>query len=742
MATKSWTVTKDGSGVISGDMVGEWNGGETNLPVGKLGAGTGKTSAMRTLVYAPVSFTGMDVIVSARLKLYLRHPGRYTDGVGSHDFVFRRKTADWAENSFGTNGGGDNSYNYWSGTGADSFLLSYYDSTTQTQVSLNADGTDKSVVTVDITDIVKQWFAGSKNYGIQIQATNETNPDYAIEFYSRESSTKPVIEITYDTNSAPNAPTNLDPTGGEIVSNGTSVTCSGTRSDPDSDRGDYISAYQIALYKDDGVTLVQDSGKVSITSKASTFSRTMSIGTRPANQYYKWKARTWDRYGAVGPWSALQRVKLNSKPNVPTNLQVEKGSLTPVFSGGFSDPDAGDSMTAVQIHVIRYVSGVAQSLWTSSDIAQSGTNWFATYSGTALAAGVEYRWQARTKDSNGAYSAWSAYQAWTPNDTTGPTQSPRTTIAGVAYGGKINDTTPDLTISFIDAFTDHEVYVYSDKAGTVQVFSSLPSAYAATNTKVITVTTTLVNGQVYYWKARVFRNVASAWSEWAGFASGQSGDLASSFYINALPSSSAVVTARNDSSSVPLTRDSDGCYIVTTLTPLLEAEFNDADVEGYGDTPSARSIEIYNDATGALVHSNENLSPTFTIPMAYAVPAATLAYETTYKMRWRFQDNSDTYGAWSDYVRFKPTQPSSVSSVTPVGEINAPEFTAGWTFSSPGSKAQGSYRVLVTHDSDGDIVYDSGTVISSLNSHTVPSSVLQNQDAYTVTVETYDTDGV
>lgn len=736
MSTATFTVTKDGTAVYTGGN-GEWNGGDQHHPVGKWDPGTGLTWATRALLYAPVSFTGMVSITSAYLKIYAHIPasGWHANGSGTNSFVVRRKTADWAENSFGTSGGGEN---LWGGNGtADTFVGAYYDANTQTTVSLNSDAADATLFTIDITDIVQQWFTGSPNYGVQIQASGEVSSADAIEFYSRESTHKPYIEINYTTNTAPNAPTGLSPTGSALVNSGTSFTAGGTRSDPDS--GDYITAYQILVYKDDGTTLVADSGGVATTGTPTTFSRTMSVGAYGANKYYQWKARTRDKASVWGPYSALQRVKLNTVPNTPSSLSTETDTLTPNFSGSFSDPDSGDSMSAVQIEVVRVSDGV--TMWSSGDLAASGTNWSKTYAGSTLAWSVSYKFRARVKDSNAAYSSWSSYVTWTTAQPTGPTQSPRTTTAGVAYGGKINDTTPDLTISYSEAFTDHEIYVYSNQAGTNQVFSSLPAAYGSTTSKVVTVTTTLTNGAIYYWKARVFIASSSTWSQWSGFASGQSGNLASKFYINALPTSPTSVVARNDSSTPAMQRASDGVYIVTTTTPYLEATFNDPDVGAYGDTPSARIVEIYNDSTGVLVHSSENLNPTYTIPMAYTVPAATLSYETTYKMRWRFQDNSDTYGSWSSYVKFKPTQVSTVGSVTPSGVVSSPSFDIGWTFSSPGGKAQEQYRVEIT-DANGATVYDSGVVHSSASTHTLPGGYLINASDYTISVTTLDTDGI
>lgn len=820
MATNTWTVSKQymaDTGTFGG---GAANPGDSHIPIGKWDPGTGLSWITRACLYAPVSFSGMTSINSARLYFYTHTAsGWHANGTGTKGYSVRRKTADWSETSAGASSAIDE---IWGGDGS-SIVMSNFVNAGDVTTNISTDTADGTLVYMDITETVQDWFSGSANYGVMVFAvTSETSSADAIEFYSRHvTGKKPYIWIDYNTNTAPNAPVSLAPTGNEIRHTGTSVVCSGTRSDPDS--GDYITAYQIVLYKDDGTTLVQDSGKITVTGNPTTFARTMSIGSNGANKFYKWKARTWDKANVVGAYSALQRFKANTVPNGVSSMSVETDTLTPTLSGSMSDPDAGDSLTQVQIEVYRTSDNV--TMWSSGDLAVSGTSFAKVYAGTALAWSTEYKWRARCKDSNGAYSSWSSYVSWTTSQPVGPTQSPRTTTAGVAWGGKINDTTPDLTLTYSENFTDHEIFVYSDANGTNLVFSDLPTAYTATTSKVVTCTTVLTNGATYYWKARVFIQSSSTWSDWAGEGGGaQEGQITSAFYINALPTatSTANITARDNPGEAIRTRDTDGVLIVLDRIPCLEAEFADPDIGTYGDTPSARSIEIYDNGTNTLVHSDENLAPANTIPMRYfpgtvsganttlaaaAVPGATnikvtavtsmavgdklrlgpegltqevvtittvgtagsggtgidftppLTYdhanaeavvelvpvlnnETTYKMRWRFQDNSDTYGAWSSYVVFKVTEASSVSTLAPSGTLTSPAFTATWNHTSPSSKAQGKYRLTITKTSTSEIVYDTGMVVSSTESHVVPGGFLVNGTAYTLGVEVFDTDNV
>lgn len=56
----------------------------------------------------------------------------------------------------------------------------------------------------DITNIVKKWYNGSKNYGVVLKSTNESDEEQCASFYSgsypSSSIPRPVIAITYRNN--------------------------------------------------------------------------------------------------------------------------------------------------------------------------------------------------------------------------------------------------------------------------------------------------------------------------------------------------------------------------------------------------------------------------------------------------------------------------------------------------------------------------------------------------------------
>lgn len=544
--------------------------------------------------------------------------------------------------------------------------------------------------------------------------------------------------IVYESaNSAPNAPTNLSPSGSEVVDSGTSPTVSGTRSDPDS--GDYISRYEIRVKNDAESATVYDD-IIDPSGTPTSFSKAITLPS--AGRWFKWQARTRDKGGLWGDWSALQRFYANTKPNTPSVNKPSTSTKTPTLTGAYSDPD-GDSSSAVQIQVVRSSNG--DTMWDSGYVATvvaDGASFSKTYGGTALDWDVTYKWRARVKDSNGAESGWSSYQSWTPSAPPGPDNcSPTDTST------KQDTLTPTLTIGHSANFRNDEIQVRTqDNGGGTLIWDKAKdgSDYANTTSKARTYAGSALSwGETYWWRARVELSSSGSNTEWSNWMP---------FYVNAVPAKPSNVRARDDSDT-DYRLDASGVYIVTTDTPLLEAAYNDADLATYGDVPSQREVEIYDDATSSLVHSDTDASPAFSSPMTYTVPAATLTTETTYKMRWRFTDDAGQQSAWSSYVLFKVTEGSSVTGLTPSGTLavpaaaTSPQIDVTWTFTSPGGKSQGTYQVRMYEVLDSvtgeeALVYDSGEVGSSDQSHSIPAGTASNGTEYRIDVTAFDTEGV
>lgn len=519
-----------------------------------------------------------------------------------------------------------------------------------------------------------------------------------------------------DANTAPNAPTSLSPTGNAVVSSGTAPVVSGTRSDPDS--GDYITGYQIVVYEDNGTTVIQDTGKITVSGTPTTFARTLALNG--SHKYVKWKARTWDKKGVAGAYSAQQRFYVNSVPSTPAAPTVDLDDLTPQIAGSFSD--SGDTMAAIQIEVTDNASPYT-SRWASGDIAKSGTSWTHDYAGSALSWGVAYRARYRVKDSHGAYSSWSAWKTFTLVQPVGPSNmTPRTT------NPRLNDLTPDLTVGHSSSFRNEAIQVYAaNSLSSTLLWNKAKDGadYAAVTSKVRTYAgTALTWGQHIWWRAMIELNdgTDTLWSPLYELR------------LNAAPTAPTGLTPS-------------GGHVLSTLTPTFQWVFTDPDVD-QGDSQATYTIEVANNATGVVVAT---LTGTTAAERLYN--GAALVWETTYKWRIKVTDAMGLESAYSSWQVFKVSQPPSAALTAPSsgGTVTESTPTIDWAFTSPGGKAQYAYRLRVFDRGPTALpwapeeeiqVYDSGTVLSADTQQDLPYGILEDDRTYRWEVEVTDTDGL
>jgi hypothetical protein len=110
----------------------------------------------------------------------------------------------------------------------------------------------------------------------------------------------------------------------------------------------------------------------------------------------------------------------------------------------------------------------------------------------------------------GGTSSYSSLQTFVTPDTTTPN-------ADAPVGSGITPVTNlDFDFSRGTNFNRHQLYVYSDEAGTVQVTSDTPSTYGSTASKTFTYSGTLSWNTTYYWKVRVSSDGGSNWSPFTG----------------------------------------------------------------------------------------------------------------------------------------------------------------------------------------------------------------------------------
>lgn len=486
---------------------GAATGYDDHHPIGKWPAGF----VTRSLLYFPISFSGMVSITSATLHLRVfdtagvRHAGQ---GSSSASLEIRRKTSSWPE----TSNHGENSWG--TGRGLDwGDVTGGTDTESGKAVHTYSVGSHGDWTAKDITDIVTAWFNGNANHGIMLKNQNESSSSESKEFGSRHlSGYVPYIEIVYTTNTQPNAPDDLAPTGGEVRHTGSSVVLSGRRDDPDS--GDYISQYRVQVWTNDGSLKLADD-TVNPGGSPTTFSRT--INGLPTNETLKWRAMTADKEVDWGPWSGYQTFELNTIPNVPTLALLESPTtdvktLTPTFKVTHNDADPGDTEAFKYQIQLQLADGTA--VWDSGEVTLGTpvTTVSKLYDGTALQWATAYRWRARTQDEDGQWSSYSSYSTFTTHETGVPVSL--TPTGGTVTGG-ITPTLSGARASSADSLTSAQIQVYSSD-GVTLIWDSgtFSSGVTATGFSKVYGGTALAFDTDYQWRARVTSSVGGT-SDWS-----------------------------------------------------------------------------------------------------------------------------------------------------------------------------------------------------------------------------------
>lgn len=674
MATKTFTVTKQYMADVSANTA---NPGDDHIPLGNWSAASSFTT--RANLYAPVSFTGMTAINEARLYLYQHTAaGYHTKGSGTVGLYAYRKTVDWSE----TSGGASSSIDETWGTGDNAIVVNNIAGPADPNANINNGAADGTLTYIDITDIVAAWFnSGLPNYGVMLKAGSEGSSSASMEFYSRHSGSKPYIWIDYETNTAPNAPTSLNPTGDAVVNTGTTITVTGNRSDPDS--GDYITGVDIRVYLDNGTTLI-DSDTYYPTGSPVTFSRAVTVSN--GNAFYKWQARTRDRESVWGPWSALQRFKANTVPNAPSISLTQTPTtsvktLTPTFNITRSDSDSayGDDMGAYQI-LLDNSSGV--NVWDSGQIAVSAgtTSVQKLYNGPALSWNTTYNWRARTRDENNAWGPYTPSLVFT------------TFLAGTPINlsptGNVVTSTLTPTLTGDRATTDYTISSYElelyESNGTTLKWSSGVLATGITNGASFA---GVYNGAAlsystqYKWRARVTGNIggASAWSTLQTFTTRAADEV---------------------EQTAPIGNP------VTSLTPNFTGTWT--------STLNSRQIILYAaDGTTQIWDSGED-AQTASTSFSTAYDGTALAWNTTYQWKARVRRSADN--VWQPYTGLVSFTTDSAGQPTLTAPINdswqttlTPTFT-GTTFAA---EVISTYRILLYEEDEVTLKWDSGNLAGS-----------------------------
>ena len=676
--TTSSTVycSKDSSAIDSSSS--SWNGMDSHSPVGWM---VGNAYLARSFIYFPFDFTGVTAIVSATLNIFVAHKSGGGDhcwgGSGSRNLQVYAMTSDWGE-GVGSEGNWTNSPSWsWANrAGA-------YTATDGASLAFSGPGTDQQHMTLDVTALVTDMFNGADNYGFILKNSNESDQVYGLEFYTRHygSGMTPYVQLVVSTNTTPLAPTGLGPTGNALINNLT-PSFSGTHADGGD--GDTMGSYQIQVFKDDGTTLVWNSGSVSAPG-ATVFSKPYGGPSLTGNLFYKWQARTCDASGAWGPYSALQRFKVNSVPNAPTlsisGTAANENTLTPTLYVTHSDPDPSDSqMYGYRVCLVR-TSDSAVMLDTGQIGCTPQTTLALLYAGTALAWGTTYSWNAQTKDSNGAWGAISSVVTFT-------THAAGVPISLLPTGGTVvNNPTPTFTgarATGADSLTAAQVQVY-DSTGTTLLYDSGMTATGVTSSafsKVYPGSPVLAWSTTYTWRAAVTSSIGgvSAWSALQSFAIPASGNV---------------------QCNAPLGSP------ITTLTPA----FTFSRSTNY----NAYQLSVY-EADGVTLHwASGTVSVTSTGSTSYTYAGTALVWGNAYQWQLRVSsDGGTTWGnGWSGLQSFTEDAAGMPTLTNPVNDSWQTVLTPTFTGTTNNSEVISTYRIVVYAADQVTVLWDSGQLSGS-----------------------------
>ena len=714
MATISLKSTKDASTLADGAtgsiLASDWNGFDQHHPVGNAGSGAYR---FRSLIYFPISFTGIATITSASLVLTTTTSAAHNSwGTSTKTLNVARSLVPWTEDAGAENNWTQfvnntyNNYNKHDTAGTD------YDTSDQTSVSVS--GTRPTTVTVDVTNQVKSWFGGATNNGFILYVSNETSDNHYAEFYSREfgtSASRPTLNITYTTNTAPTAPTVNSPTANARQDGG--VTFNFTQND--ADLNDYITGYQIDVSAASDFSTIAFTDTVSgVGGNSSTVADFYSgaNGLTPLSTYY-WRVKTQDSAGAWSPYSTTTNTfKINLGPSKPSGLSPSGGSvistLTPTFTGTSSDTDTGDRVASVRVRVYTTDNTL---VWDSTDVTLAANGSFAVACGITLTAATNYYWTATTKDTFGYTSSVSSSASFstfaggvtlaTPNDDTNT--------------GWVKTLTPTLTFTALSNISVYKVRIY-DTSGTLYATIGPVSPTPATSISYVYASTALQFDNRYFWTVEATVN---------GQPLAESAQAM--FHVNSKPVAN------------PLS-PSDGAA-VGSLDPTFDIQFSDPDL-GYGlpDSPTSLEVEVSRVSDSVVMYTltkTSSLSVTsngLNKANSTVTPGAggsTLTLNVQYRYRSRYKDNAgagaNNTGDWSSFRVFKPTDPPTVASVQPIaadvtsGAVNKPNPTVQYSYTGSASKAQTQRRIVAKDATIGTVLYDSGFVVSSAASASTPT---------------------
>lgn len=201
----------------------------------------------------------------------------------------------------------------------------------------------------------------------------------------------------YDTNRAPNPPSNLQ-RGDFDPAQAADFTW--TFSDPDAglSQGATQQSYQLLIKRASDGVQVYDSGQV----VSNVSKHTLPAGTLTSGQSYQWQVRVWDDLGGVSPYSSLATFYASAPPTVTITRPAANGDTVyqpqVAVEWTFSDTDSGDSQSAYRVRLLN--AGGAQ-LYDSAKKTGSQKMYTVPY---AMTTATTYQVEVTVWDSHGIQS--------------------------------------------------------------------------------------------------------------------------------------------------------------------------------------------------------------------------------------------------------------------------------------------------------------------------------------------------
>lgn len=293
----------------------------------------------------------------------------------------------------------------------------------QTENAAVGSGAPQTAVTVDITNIVRQWApkkvkfpsgtgAALARHGVAVTASDEGQSRNGCEFYSQDAGAsvwRPKLDVTYDAVNAPPSVQMAEPDGS--VTSDFQFTGNFTGPEPD----DFLTKVRVETRRKSnqnaiwsttvsGISLDPVDGLWHIDGPA--------VGTYRKDVDYEARARVWDRHDDPSDWTGWKTFRVVSDEPVTTVVPIGVvDTLDNVrFAGACVIDTKAGAMVRVDIQLQERGGDWSAPAWNTSyppTLEERTSNSpSAFYRGRSLGAG-DYEWRMRVADALGGLSEWS-----------------------------------------------------------------------------------------------------------------------------------------------------------------------------------------------------------------------------------------------------------------------------------------------------------------------------------------------